>query len=73
MPVSVHVNDSARVFCVTRGVQVFSTEDACGSRQEYRLSSGVEDVYANRLLLKSPRYRAGGGPPRYSAYAVVQP
>ncbi|HEY1412907.1 MAG TPA: hypothetical protein VGF36_12250, partial [Rhodopila sp.] len=38
-------NDPTQLLCVTRGVQVFGTEDGCGSRQEYRLSS-VEDVYA---------------------------
>ena len=46
MAVSVHPSDPTQVFCVTRGGQVFGTEDAGGSWQEYRLPSGVEDVYA---------------------------
>ena len=46
MAVSVHPNDPAQVFCVTRGGQVFGTEDSGGSWHEYGLPSGVEDVYA---------------------------
>jgi hypothetical protein len=46
MAVSLHPSDPAQVFCVTRGGQVFGTEDSGGSWQEYRLPSGVEDVYA---------------------------
>ena len=46
MAVSVHPSDPTQVFCVTRGGQVFGTDDAGGSWQEYRLPSGVEDVYA---------------------------
>jgi photosystem II stability/assembly factor-like uncharacterized protein len=42
----VHPSDPARMHCVTRRGQVFSTEDAGYSWQGYRLSSGVEDVYA---------------------------
>jgi photosystem II stability/assembly factor-like uncharacterized protein len=46
MAVSVHPSEPAQLFCVTRGGQVFGTEDSGGSWQEYRLPSGVEDVYA---------------------------
>jgi len=46
MAVSVHPSDPAQVYCVTRGGQAFATEDAGGSWREYRLPSGVEDVYA---------------------------
>jgi photosystem II stability/assembly factor-like uncharacterized protein len=46
MAVSVHPSDASRIYCVTRGGQVFGTEDAGGSWQEYRLPKGVEDVYA---------------------------
>ncbi len=46
MAVSVHPSDPARVYCVTRGGQVFGTEDSGGSWREYPLPPGVEDVYA---------------------------
>lgn len=46
MAVSLHSRDPAQVYCVTRGGQVFGTEDAGVSWREYRLPSGVEDVYA---------------------------
>jgi photosystem II stability/assembly factor-like uncharacterized protein len=46
MAVNVHPHDPAQIYCVTRGGQVFGTEDSGGSWREYRLPSGVEDVYA---------------------------
>jgi len=46
MAVSVHPRDPARICCVTRGGQVFGTENAGESWREYRLPKGVEDVYA---------------------------
>jgi photosystem II stability/assembly factor-like uncharacterized protein len=46
MAVSAHPTDSAQVYCVTRGGQVFGTEDSGASWREYPLPSGVEDVYA---------------------------
>ena len=46
MAVSEHPADPARLCCVTRGGQVFATEDSGGSWHEYRLPDGVEDVYA---------------------------
>jgi photosystem II stability/assembly factor-like uncharacterized protein len=46
MAVNVHPSDPAQVVCVTRGGQVFGTQDAGGSWQEYRLPTSVEDVYA---------------------------
>ncbi|MSP04727.1 MAG: hypothetical protein EXR05_05710 [Acetobacteraceae bacterium] len=46
MAVSLHPSDPAKIYCVTRLGQVFGTEDAGGSWQEYRLPEGVEDVYA---------------------------
>ncbi len=50
MAVSEHPSDPASVCCVTRGGQVFGTENAGGSWQEYRLPTGVEDVYAIACL-----------------------
>jgi photosystem II stability/assembly factor-like uncharacterized protein len=46
MAVSEHPADPARLCCVTRGGQVFGTEDSGESWSEYRLPDGVEDVYA---------------------------
>jgi photosystem II stability/assembly factor-like uncharacterized protein len=46
MAVSEHPADPARLCCVTRGGQVFGTEDGGESWSEYRLPEGVEDVYA---------------------------
>jgi photosystem II stability/assembly factor-like uncharacterized protein len=46
MAVSEHPGDPANVVCVTRGGQVFGTENSGASWQEYRLPDGVEDVYA---------------------------
>ena len=46
MAVSLHPTDPAKVYCVTRGGQVFGTEDAGENWREYGLPSGVEDVYA---------------------------
>lgn len=46
MAVSTHPRDAAILCSVTRGGQVFVTEDAGASWREYRLPAGVEDVYA---------------------------
>ncbi len=46
MAVSLHPNDPTKIYCVTRGGQVFGTEDGGDSWQEYRLPAGVDDVYA---------------------------
>jgi len=46
MAVCVHPRDPARVYCVSRGGQVFGTEDAGASWREYRLPAGAEDAYA---------------------------
>ena len=46
MAVSAHPTDPAQLYCVTRGGQVFGTDNSGGSWREYRLPSGVEDVYA---------------------------
>jgi photosystem II stability/assembly factor-like uncharacterized protein len=46
MAVSEHPADPARLCCVTRGGQVFGTENGGESWREYRLPDGVEDVYA---------------------------
>ena len=45
MAVAVHPNDPARVYSVSRGGQVFGTEDSGASWREYRLPAGVHDVY----------------------------
>jgi photosystem II stability/assembly factor-like uncharacterized protein len=45
MAVSVHPKDPARVYCISRGGQVFGTEDSGGSWQQYRLPEGVHDAY----------------------------
>lgn len=50
MAVSEHPRDPARVYCVTRAGQVFGTENAGNSWQEYRLPRGVDDVYAVACL-----------------------
>jgi photosystem II stability/assembly factor-like uncharacterized protein len=46
MKVSAHPADPAKVYCVSRCGQVFGTEDAGASWREYRLPTGVQDVYA---------------------------
>jgi photosystem II stability/assembly factor-like uncharacterized protein len=46
MAVSEHPSDPARLCCVTRGGQVFGSENGGESWREYRLPDGVEDVYA---------------------------
>jgi len=46
MAVAADASDAARIYCVTRLGQVFGTEDAGASWQEYKLPEGVEDVYA---------------------------
>jgi len=46
MVVSEHARDPARIYCATRGGQVFGTEDAGASWREYRLPAGVEDIFA---------------------------
>lgn len=46
MAVSPHPSDPAQIYCVTRGGQVFGTQDSGGSWREYRLPGGVKDVYA---------------------------
>jgi len=46
MSVCVHPADAARVYCVTRGGQVFGTEDDGATWSDYRLPEGVHDVYA---------------------------
>jgi hypothetical protein len=38
--------DSAQVYCVARGGQVFGTGDSGASWREYRLPAGAEDAYA---------------------------
>ncbi|MEQ1775238.1 MAG: hypothetical protein ABL891_15785, partial [Burkholderiales bacterium] len=45
MTVCVHPRDAAQIYCVTRGGQVFGTQNSGDSWQEYRLPSGVQDVY----------------------------
>ena len=45
MAVCVHPRDPAQVYCVSRGGQVFGTQDAGASWHEYRLPQGVHDVY----------------------------
>jgi photosystem II stability/assembly factor-like uncharacterized protein len=46
MAVTLHPSDPQQVHCVTRGGQVFATQDGGRSWQEHRLPEGVEDVYA---------------------------
>jgi len=46
MAVSLHPSDPKKIYCVTRGGQVFGTENSGNSWQEYRLPAGVDDVYA---------------------------
>ncbi len=46
MAVSEHPRDPTKIYCVTRMGQVFGTENAGLSWQEYRLPALVEDVYA---------------------------
>jgi photosystem II stability/assembly factor-like uncharacterized protein len=45
MAVAEHPRDPGRVYCVARGGQVFGTEDAGNSWNEYRLPQGVHDAY----------------------------
>lgn len=45
MTVCVHPRDAAQIYCVTRAGQVFGTQNSGDSWQEYRLPSGVQDVY----------------------------
>jgi photosystem II stability/assembly factor-like uncharacterized protein len=45
MAVSVHPSDPGRVYCVSRGGQVFGTEDSGASWREYRLPEDVRDAY----------------------------
>ena len=46
MAVSLHATDPAQIYCVTRGGQVFGTENGGDAWQEYPLPAGVDDVYA---------------------------
>ncbi|MGZ5090785.1 MAG: WD40/YVTN/BNR-like repeat-containing protein [Burkholderiales bacterium] len=50
MAVAVHPSDPARVYCVSRGGQVFGTEDSGASWQEYRLPESVRDAYTIACL-----------------------
>ncbi|MDB5928268.1 MAG: BNR-containing glycosyl hydrolase [Betaproteobacteria bacterium] len=45
MAVAAHPSERARVYCISRGGQVFGTEDSGASWQEYRLPEGVQDAY----------------------------
>jgi photosystem II stability/assembly factor-like uncharacterized protein len=46
MAVSEHPKDPGRICCVTRGGQVFGTEDGSTEWREWPLPAGVDDVYA---------------------------
>ena len=46
MAASVDPRDPAQVYCITRGGQVFGTEDSGASWRDYRLPPGAEDAYA---------------------------
>ena len=46
MAVALHPEDPAQIYSVSRGGQVFGTQDAGDTWREYCLPSGVEDVYA---------------------------
>jgi photosystem II stability/assembly factor-like uncharacterized protein len=46
MAVAAHPRDAARVYCVSRGGQVFGTEDSGASWREYPLADDVQDVYS---------------------------
>jgi photosystem II stability/assembly factor-like uncharacterized protein len=50
MAVSAHPRESGRVYCASRGGQVFGTEDGGASWLEYPLSDGVQDVYSVACL-----------------------
>lgn len=45
MAVALHGKDPDQVYCVTRGGQVFGTQDGGGSWREYPLPDGVQEVY----------------------------
>jgi photosystem II stability/assembly factor-like uncharacterized protein len=45
MTVSISRQDSKRVYCATRGGQVFGTHDGGTTWQEYQLPQGLQDVY----------------------------
>jgi photosystem II stability/assembly factor-like uncharacterized protein len=45
MAVCMHPRDPAQVYCVSRGGQVFGTQDAGASWKEYPLPKGVHDAY----------------------------
>jgi photosystem II stability/assembly factor-like uncharacterized protein len=46
MAVALHPRDPAQVYCATRKGQVFGTQDAGRTWQEYPLPASTEDVYA---------------------------
>lgn len=46
MTVSASRQDANRVYCATRGGQVFGTHDGGSTWQEYPLPAGLQDVYA---------------------------
>ncbi len=50
MAVCVHPRDAAQVVCVSRGGQVFGTQDAGASWKEYPLPQGVHDAYTVACL-----------------------
>lgn len=50
MAVCVHPRDGAQVYCISRGGQVFGTQDAGASWKEYPLPPGVHDAYAVACL-----------------------
>jgi photosystem II stability/assembly factor-like uncharacterized protein len=45
MTVSASRQDAARVYCATRGGQVFGTHDGGATWREYQLPQGLQDVY----------------------------
>jgi hypothetical protein len=45
MTVSISRQDAKRVYCATRGGQVFGTHDGGATWQEYQLPQGLQDVY----------------------------
>jgi photosystem II stability/assembly factor-like uncharacterized protein len=53
MAVSVHSGDPDRIYCVTRGGQVFGTEDAGGSWREYSLPRGGRGRLRHSLSLRA--------------------
>lgn len=46
MAVALHPRDPDQVYCVSRGGQVFGTQDGGRTWHEHRLPEGVQDVYA---------------------------